>query len=295
MREVRLDPVPSPARSVARALGAASRAMVLRRTPGPGGVPDVAYVAEGVTAEPERLTAYQHLLGEPATDDLPAGFVHVLAFPVAVALMAREDFPLPVLGMVHVTNQVDQVRPLRLGTPLTVRAHARGLAPHRRGTQVELVTEVGAEGAVAWREVATYLAKGVHLAGEAGPEADAEPPRGDRTADAGPATARWHLPADVGRRYAAISGDRNPIHLSTLTARPFGYRRPVAHGMYTAALALAQVGRARGESFTWNVAFEAPVLLPARLDVRVAPDDGAFAYACWSRSRRHVHGAVVPR
>ena len=43
----------------------------------------------------EHLTEYQHLLGESASDALPAGFVHVLAFPRGRALMVRADFPLP--------------------------------------------------------------------------------------------------------------------------------------------------------------------------------------------------------
>src|SRR6266487_1403229 len=45
----------------------------------------------------------------------------------------------------------------------------------------------------------------------------------------------WELPADLGRRYAAVSGDRNPIHLYRLTAWLFGFRRPIAHGMWAAA------------------------------------------------------------
>ncbi len=54
-------------------------------------------------------------MGAVAADVLPAGFVHVLAFPVTTALMVRDDFPLPLLGMVHLANTVTQHRPVRLG------------------------------------------------------------------------------------------------------------------------------------------------------------------------------------
>lgn len=254
-------------------------------------VPDLTYRVDGVRADPDRLTAYQHLLGEPATDVLPAGFVHVLAFPVATALMARDDFPLRLLGMVHLANRVEQVRPLRLGEPLDVLAWARDLRPHRRGTQVDLVTEVAAAGDVAWRGVSTYLAPGVHLAGPA-PEAAERP-------DFVPPlpTGRWRYDADRGRRYAAVSGDANPIHLSAPTGKAFGFPRAIAHGMDTAARALADVGAVRGDAFTWAVEFASPVLLPSTPSVRIAPA-GEVGCACtvWDprRSRLHLSGTVAP-
>lgn len=253
-------------------------------------LPDVTYVVEDVRADAAHLTAYQHLLREPATDRLPAGFVHVLAFPVAMALMVRPDFPLPLLGMVHVANRAEQHRPLLLGEPLSVQARAEDLRPHRAGTQVDLVTEVTADGEVAWRGVSTYLAKGVRLPDA--PRNDA--PRAEFTPPV--RTGRWDLPADVGRRYAAVSGDRNPIHLSAVTARALGFPRAIAHGMYTASRALADVGAVRGDAFTWSAEFAAPVLLPGSPDVRVAREGDAHTVTVWHpRTRRlHLTVAVTP-
>ncbi|HLT83829.1 MAG TPA: hypothetical protein VKZ83_06320, partial [Phototrophicaceae bacterium] len=107
MREQQLDAVPSLGSLYSRALAATART-TLRRGPAATSLPDVAYVAGGLTADPDQLAAYQALLGEPGTDELPAGFVHVLAFPLAMALMVRPDFPLPVLGMVHTANRVEE-------------------------------------------------------------------------------------------------------------------------------------------------------------------------------------------
>ena len=258
--------------------------------PTPDALPDVTYVVDDVQADADHLTAYQHLLHEPATDTLPAGYVHVLAFPVAMALMVRPDFPLPLLGMVHVANRVEQRRPLALGDRLAVRAWARDLRPHRSGTQVDLVTEVAAAGEVAWLGVSTYLAKGVRLPDS--PRDETERP----TFTPPVRTGRWELPADVGRRYAAVSGDRNPIHLSPVTARALGFKRAIAHGMYTASRALADVGAARGDSFTWSVEFAAPVLLPATPDVRVAHERDGHAFAVWHprTARLHLEGQVTP-
>ncbi|GEL97943.1 MaoC family dehydratase [Cellulomonas terrae] len=255
---------------------------------GPTVLPDVEYVVRGVRASSEHLTDYQHLLGESASDVLPAGFVHVLAFPVATALMVRSDFPLPLVGLVHVANRVTQQRPVLLTDDLDVRATATDLRPHRSGTQVDLVTEVSVDGSVAWRGVSTYLARGIFLAGSVDESSETFAPPTP--------TGRWTLDGDTGRRYAAVSGDRNPIHLTALSAKALGFPRAIAHGMYTASRALADVGARRGDAFEWAVEFVKPVLLPGTVTVRVARADDGFTFAGWdARSGKpHLTGSVTP-
>ncbi len=291
-----LPALPSLASLYGAALGRSARAAMLR-TDRPQLLPNVVYRVDDVAVDPARLTRYQHLLGESGRDVLPAGFVHVLGFPLAVQVMARDDFPLPLLGMVHIANRVEVARPLTLTDALTVRAWSRNRRPHHRGTQVDLVVEVtesdeadpgspGTRAQPAWRGVSTYLAKGVRLEGlDAAPEpVRAEP-------DELPVTARWELGADVGREYAKVSGDVNPIHLSSLSAKAFGFPRAIAHGMYTASRALALVGPRRGESFTWTTEFASPVLLPGRVEVNVTETPDGFTYAGWGR-KPNFTGAV---
>ncbi|NCT90306.1 hypothetical protein GXB85_04980 [Cellulomonas sp. APG4] len=257
----------------------------------------------GVSPDPAHLTDYQRLVGETGSDVLPAGFVHVLAFPVATALMVRGEFPLPLLGMVHLANHVEQRRPLTVTDELDIEVHAEGLAAHRSGVSVDLVATVRADDDVAWVGRSTYLAKGYQLSdGDAAdddrPRESPDAPTAPPTADAPLApTARWRLAADTGRRYAAVSGDQNPIHTNPLAAKAFGFPRAIAHGMYTAARALAEVGpRARGEAFTWDVTFAKPVLLPSTVDVRIADDGAGHAFRVWSSrsGRTHLEGAVRP-
>ncbi|MFD6093537.1 MaoC/PaaZ C-terminal domain-containing protein [Oerskovia sp. NPDC060338] len=285
---------------------AVTRSPVGRALPGPRDVvlPDVVYrVADvptsGVT---EHLTDYQRLVGERVCDTLPAGYLHVLAFPLATALMVRGDFPLPLLGLVHVSNAVSVHRPVQVGDVLEVRASAENLRAHRRGVQVDLVTEVSTGGELAYRGVSTYLAKGFGLL--SGERAAEEVPREEFVPPL--PTARWELGSGVGRAYGAISGDRNPIHTSVLGAKAFGFPRTIAHGMYTAARALAEVGAARGDAYDWTVEFEKPVLLPGTVQVAIhrVPDDGAhpgadagFAYTGWNgkSGKRHFSGTVTPR
>lgn len=258
-----------------------------------GRLPDVVLVCRGIRADSDALATYAQLVGEEVRDVLPAGYLHTLGFPLGTAMMARADFPLPALGMVHVANRIEVRRAVGVDEVLDGRLHVENLVPHRRGTAVDFVTELATDGEVVWRGVSTYLARGVRIPGAVAPP-DAERPEWH----APEPTGLWRLGSDVGRRYAEVSGDHNPIHTSRVAARAFGFARPIAHGMFTAAKALADVGAAaRGDAYAWDVEFATPVLLPATVSARVAPDTvgsaGGFTLAAWSR-KPHLLGTVRP-
>ena len=228
-------------------------------------------------ADLAKLTEFAHLMGEPARDILPSGYLHALVFPAAMSVMVQEDFPLPLLGMIHLRNQVQHFAPVLFSDELSVRAWARDLAGHRIGTQVQIVAEIHtADGTeLLWRGVSTYLAKGVFL-----PGLDKPTPAAPRVEFAPPApTAQWQLGVDTGRAYAAVSGDFNPIHLSVLSAKALGLRRSIAHGMYAAARVLATVPQAKPHAFSWDISFDSPVFLPATVSLEVLDhrtDDGVW-------------------
>jgi len=317
---VNLPTIPGLGTLYAQGLAGAARNLVGLKAPtNSQDLPNVVYQVTGVDTAKlgAHLRDYQELVHEAPSDTLPSGYLHVLAFPLAMAVMVRPDFPLPLLGMVHLANDASLYLPVKLGDELEVRAWAENLRPHPKGTQVDLVGEVwvvqpdGAEPKLAWHGVSTYLAKGVE-AEATGP--DQTPGKAARTDakdnwKAPYPTGRWNLPGGTGREYGAISGDRNPIHLSALSAKAFGFPRAIAHGMYTAARALAEVGPDRGDTYRWTVDFAKPVLLPGKVDVAITPmiDDNplraasshkavGYTYQGWNAKKnlRHFTGTVTP-
>jgi hypothetical protein len=298
-----LGELPSLSKLYVNAAATAARRRVLGSSTGQATLPTVSHEVRDVQADVANLTAYQHLLGETASDILPAGFVHALAFPVSMSVMNRDDFPLPLLGMIHLRNHVEQRVPIQFTEALDIRSWSENLSGHRAGTQVDVIAEVRSSSSseLLWRGVSTYLAKGVFLPGidkpgnpsSTGDNSDFFPPD---------PTALWQLDLDIGRNYAAVSGDFNPIHLSVLSAKALGLRGSIAHGMYLASRALADVGSVKPDAFTWEVRFEAPVFLPARvaLDIStIQADTGAWQrsdYVAWNprSGRRHFRGSVAP-
>ncbi|MGW7352211.1 MaoC/PaaZ C-terminal domain-containing protein [Streptomyces sp. NPDC054784] len=269
-------------------------------------------VLRDVRVDRARLATYADVCGfaPPGTGTgtgavLPATYPHVLGFPLAMRLLADRAFPFPLLGLVHTGIEVTQHRALRADEGLPeVRVRAEGLAAHRRGSSFDVVTEVRADGTEVWRSRSTYLYRHARAAGtEAEPEAGAdtgvEVPGGPL-----PVRAEWALPGGLGRRYAAASGDRNPIHLHPLTARPFGFRRAIAHGMWLAARCLAateaeaqaEPGAGTGAGFTGagrltlSAEFRSPVLLPAT--VHYGERNGTFELRAAPEGRLHLTGRV---
>lgn len=293
-----LGELPSLSRLYVNAAAMAARRRVLGSIAGTS-LPAESHEVRGVLADVGNLTSYQHLVGETASDLLPAGFIHALAFPVAMSVLNRDDFPLPLLGMIHLRNHVVQHAPVPFTESLDIRSWAEELRGHRAGTQLDVVAEVRSHGsgALLWRGVSTYLSKGVFLPGIDKPTAPSPP--SDFTAP--DPTAVWHLGLDTGRNYAAVSGDFNPIHLSVLSAKALGLRRSIAHGMYLASRALADVGAVKAESFTWEVSFEAPVFLPARVALGIGTTQSVGGswersdYVAWNprSGRRHFSGSVA--
>ncbi|MBM7770940.1 acyl dehydratase [Actinokineospora baliensis] len=179
-------------------------------------------------------------------------YPHVLAFPLQVKLMTDADFPYPLIGTVHVANRITQHRPLLVTDTLDLSVHVENRRPHPKGTQFDMIAQAHTGGTLVWNSTSTYLRRG--------PGSGTPHPRDDTPL---PPTAHWQVPADTGRRYAQVSGDRNPIHLHPLTARPFGFPRAIAHGMWTKARCLAALEGKLPPTYEVDVRFQLPLLLPA--------------------------------
>ncbi|MEU4692678.1 MaoC/PaaZ C-terminal domain-containing protein [Actinoplanes sp. NPDC023714] len=252
-----------------------------------GTLPEVEMVHRGVAVDRSHLAAYDRVCGFRLTDVLPATYPHVLAFPLAMRLMTAPDFPLPLIGLVHITNRITVLRPIDASERLDLSVRATDLRDHARGRRFDLVTTASVDGSEVWRSSSTYLRITRSAASPSSASAQAEP--GDISEMSG---ALWRVPARVGSDYAAVSGDRNPIHTSKLGARLFGFPRPIAHGMWTKARALASLEGRLPDAYTVEVTFKQPLLLPAKptFTASATPEGRQFSL----RSQRpHLVGSIA--
>ncbi|MEU6391899.1 MaoC/PaaZ C-terminal domain-containing protein [Streptomyces sp. NPDC046939] len=243
-------------------------------------VPGTRLVLPSLRVARAHLAAYERVCAFPTgRDELPVTYPHVLAFPAAMRLMSERAFPLPLLGLVHTSIDITQRRSLTAEGTYGLTVYVDGLRAHRRGTEAVVRTELRAGESLVWESISTYLARHGRGGGGSVTEEKSEPL---------PALQTWALPGDLGRRYGAASGDRNPIHLHPLTARLFGFPRAIAHGMWTVARCLAEFGA--GGPVQVQARFKAPVLLPGT--VTYAAEGTAFELRAAKGGRVHVEGEV---
>ncbi|MDQ1603693.1 MAG: hypothetical protein QOE01_1538 [Actinomycetota bacterium] len=271
-----------------------ARAMAESRMPRSAALPATEVVLDDVHVDVEHLAAYDEVCGFRLTDALPATYPHVLGFPLQMQLMASRTFPLALPGLVHVRNTIDVERPVRWDEPLQVRVHAEELRAHPKGTQVDLVTDVTASGEPVWTGHSTYLARGVSIGTPSDDEVVGPDPAVDEAG--GRASAVWRVPKETGRRYAAVSGDVNPIHLNPWAAKAFGFPRAIAHGMWAKARCLAALEGRLPDAFRVDVSFRKPLLLPSTAELRESRQDDGWRMRLSARrgDLTHLLAAITP-
>ncbi len=263
----------------------------------PGGgkeIPEIELTLPQVHADAEQVAAYARVCGFTLRDHLPPTYPHVLAFPLHMAVMADGSFPFGAVGLVHVENQIVQHRRIGLDEELTIKVKPTKLEPHPKGRTFSLQTKVKAGNRIVWESTSTMLRRGGGngSAGEPKPRTARSSTHSARRA----ASAEWKLGGDLGRRYAAVSGDRNPIHMHAWTAKPLGFPRAIAHGMWTKARCLAALESRLPDAFQVDVRFRKPILLPSRVEFASASqgDEIKFAVRDAKRGTPHLDGRVKP-
>ncbi len=235
--------------------------------------------------DPEHLARFREVCGFPAGDrHLPGTYPHVFAFPLSIEIMTGTAFPLPLHTVLHLGNSVEQHRPVPQTEPLDLRVRVAEFRRHRRGIECDVREEAYVAGELVWSGVSTYfwrrsLPDEPEREHADEPELDLDRPR-----------ERWTVPADTGRRYAAVSGDRNPIHLHRLPARLMGFRTAIAHGMWTKSRSLAALSERLPANYRFEVTFRRPVPLPSEVVFAVEGDRCAVADP--ESGRRYLTGSL---
>ena len=253
-------------------------------------MPSLTMALTDVRVDRDRLASYDRVCGFALGDTLPPTYPHMLAFPLHLALMTDGSFPFAAIGLVHIANSITQLRPIKASETLSIRVWATRIEPHPRGRQFTIHTEVSSADEVVWISASTELKRGGGE-GEGGSVRSADV---DVDIQELPATATWKLPGDLGRRYGAVSGDLNPIHVHPLTARLFGFPTAIAHGMWTKARCLAALESRLPGAFSVDVRFRRPIVLPAEVSFASAAEgtEIAFAVRGAKRGTPHLDGRI---
>jgi hypothetical protein len=301
------DPSPSAApgtvhlrftQTPSNALAMAASLFAGRPTQAPADALDIKFHAiwKGAQAQAPALARYQQVCELPADGTLPLLYVHAMAMPLHMAILSHVRFPVRLLGLVHWSNSIESLRPIAAGEVLEMECSMDGITATDRGQPFALHTTVRADGEVVWREVSTFLSP---LPASSRSKTGKKPASAENAEPAwGEPVAQWAVAANAGRRFAGPSGDWNPIHVSAITARLFGYPRAIAHGMFSAArcLALLQQGQDPHAPVKLDLRFKRPLLLPGQVALLTAPEGNGtrFVLRVLPSGEPHIEGTLSP-
>ncbi|WP_434592657.1 acyl dehydratase [Pseudomonas sp. R4-83] len=212
-----------------------------------------------VDIDGKRLAAYRKVCGFADDGLLPPTYPHILAFALQMQLLTDKEFPFPLLGLVHLSNRIRVLRPLGAISRAQVSVRVHNLQAHAKGATFDLLTTLDDQLGPLWEAQSQMLCRGVKLDGE--PAEQIWQP-----AQALLEVAHWQAPADIGRQYAKVSGDYNPIHLSAASAKLFGFPTAIAHGLWNKARTLAALAEHLPKAnLEIAVHFRKPVRLPSEV------------------------------
>lgn len=238
-----------------------------------------------VMLDAKHLAAYRKVCGFSADGALPATYPHMHAHPLFMTLLLDDRFPFPAMGLVHVANRITQYRPIQEREQLDVECRFGSLEKVDAGYEFSILTSVSTGGEVVWESESTML----YRTG-GGSKKKSPPPQPEPATD----VVEWKVPGDIGRRYGAVSGDRNPIHLYPFTAKLLGFKRQIAHGMWSKARCLAELQADLPKAFTVDVQFKLPMFIPAKVkfEQKREGDDINFRLLANDGIKPHLHGSI---
>lgn len=260
---------------------------VFRRAGADAQLPVLAVEVRDVRVDPAHLAAYNAVCGFADKVSLPISFPHVMAAGLHLHLLTQKPFPFPLLGLVHVRNVIEQSRPLAAVEPFDLAVRVGAAREVLQGIEFDLLTEAHVGGSPIWQETSTFLHR---IASDASRAMRLPRPPASLTEYKALSAAE-----DIGRRYAKVGRDPNPIHLRPWSAKLFGFKRHIAHGMWSLARCAAMLEpELAAPARRIDVQFKLPLYLPGHATLKFERKDGGldFALLAPNSDKMHLTGSL---
>lgn len=279
-------------------------------------------------------------LSAPAPENNRSLLIAGLINPLMSILLANRNLPIHPFGAVNTRNTFTFLDPEACRYPTQVLDQTRGITVSaslggpsnrgrrtRRGIEFEIYFEVAAlrrgdtSPTVIFKQVGAVLARLPRdtkplyrdLSPTAAVDGDGEQEPGQEPAWMSADGEIVELGMRAPKKWAALCRDYNPIHMSSILARAFGFPGKIAHGNHAlaraveliardpsrvmtpglntadkAVLLLSRSGGGKETPSALEVHFKRPMVLPSRLGLEVADVKGGFALRVVKNEKEHL-------
>jgi hypothetical protein len=245
-----------------------------------------------ITIDPDHLKRYINACGLKEKNTIPVLFPHVIASPLYMAMLSYRTFPFLLIGTLHLRNHIVQYRPISNNEVFDIIVELQQKRVVKQGLEFDFTIELNKKGEVLWESVSTMMKKGKFGTDYTElPLTDLMEPVPDDAA-----YRELYIPKNMGKKFARITSDYNPIHLSALAARLFGFKRDIVHGMWASAQALGVLPEDSEKlPIRVDLAFKGPIFLdsPSKLMLKKIRRGYRFDYYCEDNPRPSIQGKVT--
>lgn len=222
-------------------------------------------------------------------------YLQVLALDLQLKCLLDKKSPFAAMGLVHIDNTITVYHALDLSRPVDLRVRFKSVRQHHRGWLVTLEVQAFQNDQCVHEATSGYLAKvrAAHVGQQSRSQQPAEPEV------SGDVVGELDADAGIGRRYAGVSGDINPIHLSKLTGKLFGFDSAIAHGMWSLAEAVSNIVAEQHNHGAPAVVkqlhcdFHKPMLLPATADIYFDKAVAENSFGVAKQGRVYLTGSIA--
>ena len=253
----------------------------------------VELVARTIRLSSAHLQRYREICGAPQSQGIPPAYLHVVAMPLHMQLFVVKNFPVKVLGLIHLRNTIRVLGRIDANKPLRLSVLFDTMRLTDFGQEYDFTTRYEQDGQIVWDEVSTMFARG-----NTAPREGAKRPSIERSThpDVGVTIETLDIAENTGWRYARISGDFNPIHLTARTAKMFGFKQAVAHGMWSLGRCLGSAAlHLPANPMQIDTQFKLPVYVPSHALARTWPVDSGVDISMSTPRGDRLHLAMQVR
>ena len=202
---------------------------------------------------------------------LPPVFPAVATFMTHLRHLSNSKFPFQAMGTVHIRTVIEQKKAVKLDDPVGYRCWVEGHRDVDRGVEFDMVTE-----AIVGNEVVSKTTLTMFRRSTVRRRDGVRPPSPVHN-HVGAQEASWEVYPSTARSYARLSGDINPIHLSSITAKLLGFKGMMLHGMWTVGRACAMHPvQMMAENIKFESELKLPVFLPSTVRYRWWEEEGVL-------------------
>ena len=243
-------------------------------------IPLLSNSVDNVYIDQKHLRAYQVLCGFPVGTKLPATYLNMLTFPMMINIMTHSNFPMKAMGQVHLANKITVHKSFDVRQPMSLCLMIGESQVTSRGLEWTVEGSEKVDKEIVWSSVSTML----HRC-ETNIDRELK-----LTVMKEGAPQDWQVKSNMGRRYVKVSGDYNPIHLANVTAKLFGFKKAIVHGMWSKARCLAMLAEyLPDDGYTVDVNFHRPLFLPSKVLFYTKQNQGQTQFSLFNQTGEHAH------